>query len=89
MKCQNDNFKPGAQESFNSLCSKTKTDDDADKKTGVVSHVSQRPTHSPYWGESVTVNMDGDKAGDESKYHDFPKFLDPSLIWVYTVCSCV
>ena len=45
---------------------KTKKDADLDKKTGIVTHVSQRPTHSPSWEEMVTLNLN-EKSEDESK----------------------
>ena len=43
-------------------------DEELDKKTGLATHVALRPTHSPIWEEMLTLNVDGKKTEDESKY---------------------
>ena len=53
------------------ICRKTERDEDNNKKTGVTTHVSVRPTHSPAWLEMLTLNLDDKKADNESEYRQY------------------
>lgn len=48
------------------LCRKTKSMEDGNKKSHVVTHASVRPTHVPTWEEMLTLNLDEKTAEDES-----------------------